>query len=458
MHAPDPELARQFLETPLQFEVGRMSWPQEIASFSRALRNYSEEGLASHLRLGFAFRVRLPRPGLVLSHPRHLYRTLRSHVLNYPKNPDYEHLRPLLGDGIFVSDGDHWSRQRRLLSPEFKPKAVHRFLPVLVDAIEALFAEWDRAGDAILDLTVDMMRLTIWGVGSTLFDSDFRAEAERIGRALEVCLDQATLRLMSMGLLRPWIPTPGNLKANAAERELDTLVRDLIARVRGGDAGGHMLPRLLAAKDETGAGMTDQQLLDEVKSMIVAGHETTSLALSWAFYLLSRHPEAEARLVEEASRVLGGRRPTVDDVPKLEYTRMVLLETMRLYPPVPGVPRIAREADSFDGIDVAAGENVVINIYTTHRHPELWPDPETFDPERFSAARADSILPYSYLPFLFGRRVCLGEHFAMLEATLALAMIADRYRVERVDTDPIGTRPISTLRLARPLRVRVRRR
>lgn len=443
------------------FKVATLSWPQEIDGFVGLVRNYSESALTMHGRHGDIFRTRLPIPTISFIHPSHVYRILRSHVLNYPKSRDYDFLRPLLGDGIFVSEGELWARQRRLLAPEFKPNAVHRFLPVLVESIEAIFEEWDKSGEgALRNFSDDMMRLTLWGVGGALFNTGFRAEAEQIGHALEVCLEQGTLYMMTMGFLRPWMPTPGNLKARRAEQELNSIVRALIAKSRAeGGRGGDMLSRLLMAKDEeTGAMMSDQQALDEVKSLILAGHETTSLALSWAFYLLSRHPDVLARLVEECTRVLGGRRPTVEDVPKLEYTRMVFLETMRLYPPVPAVTRVARETDSFDGIEVPAGERVAVSIYVTHRHPEFWPDPERFDPERFASSREASIEPGSYAPFLIGRRVCVGEHFAMLEGVLALAMIAGRYRIERVDNEPIGTRPISTLRLARPLRVRVRRR
>ena len=442
-----------------RFVVGTLSWPEELMALWGLLKNYAESSRALHLRHGFAFRARLPGPALVLAHPRHLHRVLRSHVLNYPKSRDYEYLRPILGNGIFVSDGDLWTRQRRLLQPEFRPQVVGRFLPVLVDSVEALFAEWDRGAGEARDVSDDLMRLTLWGVGGALFNSDFRAEAGRIGRALELCLKQGTLQMMSMGLLQPWMPTPGNRAAKAAQRDLDAIVRAVITRKRADSTDTDMLSRLLAAKDpDTGVGMSDPQALDEVKSLILAGHETTSLTLSWTFYLLAQHPEVEDRLRDEVRRVLGGRRPTVEDVPKLEYTRMVLSETMRLYPPVPGVSRTAREADSFDGVDVAAGESIVLSMYTTHRHPELWADPERFDPERFAPSRVGAVVPYSYLPFLLGRRVCIGEHFAVLEGVLALAMIVDQYRLERVDAAPIGTHPVSTLRLARPLRMRVRRR
>src|SRR5262249_35766355 len=202
--------------------------------------------------------------------------------------------------------------------------------------------------------------------------------------------------------------------------------------------------------------MDEQLLVDEVKSLILAGHETTSLALSWTFYLLAQHPEIEERLHRESAQVLGRRGPTVDAVPELEYARRVFLETMRLYPPVPAMSRdIPAEAGS-DGIRLSTDEMVSISPYVTHRHPECWERPEVFDPDRFAPERIDRIVPYSYMPFLLGRRACLGEHFGMLEGTLAIAMIASRYKLELATPAAIGTRPIATLRLARPLRLRIR--
>jgi cytochrome P450 len=204
--------------------------------------------------------------------------------------------------------------------------------------------------------------------------------------------------------------------------------------------------------------MTDKQLLDETKSLILAGHETTSLTLSWAFYLLWSHPEIEERLVEEATRVLGDRVPTAQDVSKLVYARQVFLEVMRLYPPVPGVTRNAIAADVIDGIPIKAGGLVLVSPFVTHRHPDYWTNPNGFDPDRFSEKRAETIEPYSFMPFLLGRRQCLGEHFAMLEGPLLLAMIVRRYAFSRVSRENIATRPISTLRLARPLMMHVRER
>lgn len=464
MFETSPQAEPCILDESRTFKVYKLSLSEDIAGFPSTMRNYAENAARSHRRYGDAFRSRLPAPTLLLDHPRHLHRVLRANVLNYPKSSTYEFLRPLLGNGLFLSDGDFWARQRRLVAPEFRPKSIQRFLPVIIGNVESIFAEWERSGEqAVRTISDDMMRFTLWVVGDAMFRSDFRAEAEEIGHALEVCLEQATLQVFLGGLLRPWMPTPGNRKAREAEQRLNAVVRKVIAHGRetgGGQAD--VLSRLLVAEDEqTGAKMDDQQVLDEVKSLILAGHETTSLALSWTFYLLAQHPEVEARLVQEVRSVLGdrpSRAPTTDDIPRLVYTRQVLLEAMRLYPPVPGVPRVAREDDFFDGIQVHAGEQVALSIYATHRHPEFWERPDTFDPERFSEARADSITPYSYLPFLLGRRACLGEHFAMLEGVVALAMMVGRYHFQRADFEPIPTRPISTLRLARPLRMHVHRR
>jgi cytochrome P450 len=301
-----------------------------------------------------------------------------------------------------------------------------------------------------------------------MFQSDFEPLIEVAREAFEVCLSQATKQMVSMGLLRPWLPTPGNQRARGAAQRLDDGIRELIVRARqrsGSNHGQHpdcggvdMLSRMLVAVDpETGAGMSEQQLIDEVKSLILAGHETTSVMLSWTFHLLLSHPEVAARLRAEVRGVLDGRRVQVDDLPRLPYTRQVLLESMRLYPPVPAVTRRALTDDEFFGVRVRAGESVTLPIYVVHRHREFWSQPERFDPERFTPERVAKLDPYSYLPFLRGRRACIGEHFAMLEAIVVLASIVDRYEFQRVGSEPIGIRPVATLRSTRPLLVRATR-
>ncbi|MCX4246632.1 cytochrome P450 [Paraliomyxa miuraensis] len=452
-------------ESERRFATRELSYAEELHYFRLALRNYAEAALLLHRRHGDVVRKRLPRRALWFVHPRHLRRILRTNVRNYPKaGPSgglYDYLRPILGNGLFVSDGELWTRQRRILAPEFRTATVGRFLPVIVERTQEMLDEWARSVDGeARDISDDMMRLTMWVVGGSMFKSDLRQEAEAIGHALELQLRQSTRQILSAGLLRPWMPTPGNLEARRAARELDALVRGIVTRGRAGDVGEvDVLSRLLVARDgETGEAMSDQQLVDEVKSLILAGHETTSLTLAWTFYLLAHHPEVEARLVEEVTRVLGDRPPRPEDVPELIYTRMVLFEVMRLYPPVPAVPRIAIDDDEFDGVRVRAGENTNVVPFVTHRHPEFWTHPDVFDPQRFHPSRIDAIEPYAYLPFLRGRRACLGEHFAMLEGVVSLAMLVRRFHLEWAEARAMQTRPISTLRFERPLRMRVRAR
>ncbi len=440
---------------------GPKGWAAHAWTIACMFDNYAETDLALFQRYGDVVRFRWPNPGLLFFRPRHVKHILRSKVLNYPKSREYDELRPLLGDGIFVSEGDLWARQRRLLAPEFREKAVGRFTPSIVASAEQLFGEWDaRLARGAIDVTHDMMRLTLWVIGRAMFRGEFLAQAEQIGRSLELCLEQATVRMLSMGLYKSWLPTPGNLRAKRAERLLDSIVMDIIDKARADDSdGSDVLSRMIRARDpDTGAGMTDKQLLDETKSLILAGHETTSLALSWAFYLLARHPEIEQRLVDEVDRVLGDDTPTAEHLPALVYTRMVFLETMRLYPPVPGVSRKVLETDSIDGVTITPQDVVIVSSYATHRHPEYWSDPERFDPERFAPSALDDIEPYSYFPFLLGRRACLGEHFAMVEGVVLLAMLVRRYRLRLVSDQPHRTRPISTLRFARPLMMHVSQR
>ena len=433
---------------------------EHLDLFRRTLANYVEADMECYRRYGDVVRLRFPIKGVAFFHPRHVKHILRTNVRNFPKSRMYETLRPILGNGLFMSDGDFWARQRRFVAPEFRQNAVERFLPVMIESTESMLDAWERSVDgAPRDITDDMMRLTLWIVGGAMFQSDFRHEAEEIGRALELRLEQSTKQMLSMGLLRPWMPTPGNLRARRAGLKLDRIVRDIIVRSRAQHAGKiDVLSRLIGAVDpETGVTMDDQQILDEVKSLILAGHETTSLTLSWTFQQLALHPHVLQKLSEEVSRVLGDRPVSADMIPELPYTRAVLFETMRLYPPVPSLSRDVIEPDVIDGTRIEPGEMAFVVPYVTHRHPQFWDNPEQYDPERFLGERAERIAPYSYMPFLLGRRACVGEHFAMLEGVVALAMMVRRFRLEPATALPVGIKPIATLRFERPLLMRVRR-
>jgi cytochrome P450 len=459
----DPARVRAELEAtelPGRFQERAPRGLRELHYIKRNLEHYPEAALEALHEFGDVVRTRVPTRGVTVFHPRHVKHVLRTGVLNFPKSKYYEMLRPILGNGLFVSDGDLWTRQRKILAPEFRADAVRRFLPGMVENVEELFARWERArDDGPRCVSDDFMNLTLWVVGGAMFQSGFRSEAEEIGKALEICLAQGTAQMLSMGLLQPWMPTPGNIRAKLAERRLNRLTRAVIEHGRHGAPGTlDVLSRMLAHRDEHGKPMDEQLLVDEVKSLILAGHETTSLALSWTFYLLAQNPAIEERLHRESAEVLGRHGPTVDAIPELDYARRVFLETMRLYPPVPGVSRNIREPEEMDGIRLDTTDIVFISPYATHRHPACWERPDAFDPDRFAADRVDRIVPYSYMPFLLGRRACVGEHFGMLEGTIALAMIASRYKLELMNRVPVGSRAIATLRLAEPLMMRITRR
>jgi cytochrome P450 len=431
----------------------------ELYFLRRFIANYADGDVELFKKYGDVVRVRVPLPYLCLFHPRHVKHVLKTNVLNYPKGKVYDTLKPILGEGIFVAEGEEWTRQRRMLQPEFRESVVARFLPVMVDCTRELFDEWQRHGATTpRNVSDDMMNLTLWIIGGSIFNNKLRKEAVEVGHGLAVVLEQAAMRALTGGLLAEWLPTPGNRRAKAAAERIDAVVREIIRRGRQNDGtAGDLLSRIIRARDEeTNSVMTDQLILDQVKSLILAGHETTSLTLSWAFYLLAQHPEIEQRLYEEVHRVIGDGAPTVTQVGELHYARMVFLETMRLYPPVPAVPRAVLQEEELDGFRIRTDETVLIAPYVTHRHPEFWSRPETFDPERFASESIEKIEPFSYLPFLIGRRACLGEHFALIEGVVALSMIVARYRFELATPLPIRTKPVNTLRLAKPLMMRIR--
>jgi cytochrome P450 len=304
-----------------------------------------------------------------------------------------------------------------------------------------------------------MMRLTLEIATSTLFGVE-SGDAAAVVREQFTIVNRRVIELFS----RPWmtlpvarsLPTRGNRRARRAKQELDAVVQRIIAARRAQAGGGDdLLSMLLEARDEEG-GMSDRQLGDEVMTMLLAGHETTANALAWTFHLLSRHPSAAERLRAELEEVLGGRAPTVADLSRLTYCRMVIEESMRLYPPVWTFSRTPREPDTIQGYDVPAGAVVILSPWITHRHPDVWEDPERFDPERFTPDRVARRPRFAYIPFAAGPRQCIGSGFAMNEAQLVLATLAQRFRVEPLSDRPVVPEPLVTLRPRGGLPMRLR--
>lgn len=371
----------------------------------------------------------------------------------YTKSRNYLGLKLVLGDGLLTSEGEQWRRQRKLAQPAFHRERLAGFADTMAVATRSMLDRWseedrERSGAAFC-VHAEMMRLTFRIVGLTLFSSDVDGDAREVGDAMDVAMHWANDYAEALIRIPPFVPTPTNVRFRRAMRTLDGVVYRLVAERRASEDGygDDLLGMLMASTDEgSGSGMSDQQLRDEIITMVLAGHETTANLLSWTFYLLSKHPDAERRVRDEARRVLGDREPTLEDVRSLEVTRMVLEEALRLYPPAWIFERQTAEADELGGYRIAPGSIVGVCPYVLHRNPRLWDNPEGFDPDRFAPDRAQERPRYAYLPFGGGPRTCIGNHFAMMEAQIILAMVVREHALDLVPEHPVVVDPCITLR------------
>lgn len=405
------------------------AWP--VLGHLRFIRRRPLEFLASAAREGDVVRLRLPGDVFLLNHPDHVQRVLHDNHANYRKNYFYARMKPLVGEGLLTAEGADWKRKRRLAQPAFHRERIAGFAGIMAHHTRAMLDRWDgeAAQGAPMDVAADMMRLTLTVVGHALFGLDLLGEADEVGRALTAALRITNDRFYAL-LHLPSVPTPRNLRFARAMRVLDGVVSELIGARRHAGPRQDLLGMLMEARDEGGGGgLTDQELRDEVMTMVLAGHETTANALAWALVLLSGAPDVDRRLHEEAAGVLDGRAATATDLPRLEYTARVSQEAMRLYPPAWIFGREAIAPDAFGEFQVPAGAAVVVCPWALHRDPRFWEDPERFDPDRFLPAAVAARAKYAYVPFAAGPRMCIGNMFAAMEMQIALAMIADRYRL-----------------------------
>lgn len=366
--------------------------------------------------------------------------------------------RPFAGNGLLTSDGAFWKQQRKLIQPAFHHRQLAAYGDVMVAHTLRMIDSF--ADGEIREIASEMTKLTLDVVVSSLFGSELPPEAREIAGSMNAVMDAANYRLNRPVHIPSWVPTRRNLREKRALKGLDSMLRTL---VRSRRASGHscqdLLSVLLAAVDEeSGAPMSDQQLRDEMMTLFLAGHETTATALTWALYLLSRYREVDAKLQEELQRVLGGRPPAAIDLPNLPYTGMVIREAIRLYPPGPAFAREPVEDVMIAGYKVRRGGIVLVNVYTLQRDPRFYADPERYDPERFCPGWEERIPRYAYLPFGGGPRVCIGNGFAMMEARLILATIAQHYKLSLDASDEIKPVQLVTLKPASPVRMRLERR
>jgi cytochrome P450 len=387
-----------------------------------------------------------------------------------------ETLKRTLGEGLLTSDGDLWKHQRKLMAQAFTPKRIRGYGDTMASVVGGTLRYHDGE---VVNIHAEMSRITMEVVAAVLFGATIGPrEFALVGKSMETLNTYYANSPEAVLILPRWVPTPLNMQVNAAVERLDGLIYAIIAkrraarsRAQGSDKGGDpsdpsgdsaeaqrdLLDVLLGAQDDGGAGMSDQQLRDEAMTLFLAGHETTALALAHTFYLLSKHPEVERRLRAELDAVLGDRLPNADDVKQLVYTERVLKESMRLYPPAWTTGRQANEDVVVGGYHVPKGSQILTSQWVVHRDSRFFPDPEAFDPDRWEPERAKLIPRYAYFPFGGGPRICIGNHFAMMEATLILAIVARRFHFELLPGQTLTFNPSVTLRQKGPgLNMRVR--
>jgi cytochrome P450 len=362
--------------------------------------------------------------------------------------------RRTLGNGLLTSEGDFWRAQRKLAQPAFHRDRIVRYAGVMVDLTERMLDSWKDG--QVRDAQDDMMRLTLEIVAKTLFDAEISGASADASAAMETLMTSFNTRIGRLIPIPDWIPTPTNLRVGHAVQRLDRIILSMIAeRRRSGEDRGDLLSMLLHARDEdNGRRMDDRQLRDEVMTLFMAGHETTANTLAWVWYLLANHPHVETRLHEELDEVLDGRRrPALADLPKLGYTRMIVTETLRLYPTVWMVGREAIELVELGGCQIPAGVTVFMPQWVIHHDSRWFDDPELFRPERWANGLQDKLHRYAYFPFGGGPRICIGNNFALMEATLLLATIAQRRRLRLAAGADVIPFPSMTLRPAHGVKV-----
>ena len=386
--------------------------------------------------------------------PAEIDQLLTDRAADFRKSFGTRMLIPLLGNSLLTAEGDEWLRHRRLASPAFHRDRVEGYGRTMARYAEDSVESWrDRQ---TVDVHDEMTALTLRIVARTLFDNDVTARIEEVARLGTEIQDFYYLRFASLRFLIPtWLPTPGNRRLAQLTRRLDDVVYGIIRERHTGEDRGDLLSMLLLARDEHGAGMSERQVRDEVMTLLLAGHETTALALTWAFTLLDRHPEVRNRLETELAEVIGDRPTRPEDVPALTYTQAVLNETLRLYPPAYVTGREAVRDTMIGGVRVPRRHIILVSMYTTHRDRRFFPEPDTFRPERWLDGLEKRLPRGAFIPFGMGSRKCIGAAFAMMEATLLLATIARRWRFELIPAD-VPTHPAITLRPATAMPARMR--
>jgi cytochrome P450 len=390
----------------------------------------------------------------LINDPRVIRDVLVTDQRFFMKGRGLDRAKRLLGEGLLTSEGAVHVRQRRLMQPAFHRDRIASYAGAMTEYAGRISRSWTNGGT--IDASQEMARLTLGVVGKTLFDADVESQAKDVGRALSSVMESFWMLMLPFPDLLERLPIPALRRSRAARETLDQIIYKIIAeRRRNPGDRGDLLSMLLMAQDEEagGGGMTDLQVRDEAMTIFLAGHETTANALAWTWYLLSQAPEVEAKLHDEVDRVLGGRQPTVADIPALPYVERVVTESMRLYPPAWIIGRRALEEYSVGDYVVPARGIVIMSPYLTHRDARHFPDPERFLPDRWTPSFKEQLQPFAYYPFGGGARRCIGESFAWMELVLVLSTIAQRWTLRLVPGQSVVPQPVVTLRVKHGLRM-----
>lgn len=376
-----------------------------------------------------------PRRIHLVTHPDHVKHVLQDNHLNYVKGPRYlEQLKPLMGTSLFTTDGETWRRQRRLVQPAFQRKQNVVMFDVMVATTNEMLCRWERhaENEQLVDVRGELIELTLGILLRTMFSSDLRGHEDELREAfLEVQKSMNLVDAVNPLKIPRWLPTSSNRSFSRAIRTLDNFVFRIVEERRlANDTKGDVVSMLMSARDEqTGNGLTDQELRDALVTILQAGNDTVSDALTWTWYVLAKHPDVQERLEHEVDSVLNRRVPSFEDLTSLVYTNMVVMESMRMYPPAWLFGRTLLADDSVDGYTFPANSLVVISPYVTHRLPEVWDKPDVFAPDRFAPEQCEQRPRFAYLPFGGGPRLCVGSGMAMQEAQLIVSMVAQKFRL-----------------------------
>src|SRR6267378_5786001 len=381
---------------------------------------------------------------IFINHPDTIEEALVTNARKYIKGRVLRANRHVFGEGLLTSEGEFWLRQRRLAQPAFHRGRIASYAATMVEYTERMLSGW-RGGEE-RDAHQEMMRLTLQIVGKTLFDADVERDAKEVGKSLELLLEIGANFRRTI-FVPQWLPTPTNLRVKREVAQIEKIIDRIIGERRAsGRDTGDLLSMLLSAQDEDGSRMTDRQLRDGAITLFLAGHETTASTLSWTWWLLAQNPAVEAKLHAELDAVLGDPGPSLDDLPKLAYTGHVITESLRLYPAAWGMARLAIEDHEIAGYPVTKGMGVAMAQWVVHRDPRWYDAPEEFRPERWEDDLLKRLSRFAYFPFGGGPRQCIGNTFALMEATLILATIARKFRLRLVANHPVVPLASITLR------------